>query len=51
MRSWPGLAAQPDRCIIHPNDGLIQVIRSRENGATNVPARIAASAISGPDAW
>ena len=37
----PGLAAQPDRCIIQPNDGLIQVIRSRLKGGTNVPARTA----------
>jgi hypothetical protein len=47
MRSCSGLAAQPDRCIIQSKDGLIQVIRSRLNGATNVPARAAVSAIGG----
>jgi hypothetical protein len=50
-RSCPGLVAHPDRYIIHRNDGLIQVIRSFLNGATNVPARHAASAISGEYAW
>jgi hypothetical protein len=33
MRFWPGLVAQPDRCIIHRNEGLIQVMRSRLKGA------------------
>lgn len=37
--------------IIQPNDGLAQVIRSRLNGGTNVPARTAASAICGAYAW
>ncbi|CAM5532529.1 hypothetical protein SGLAM104S_00127 [Streptomyces glaucescens] len=31
-RSWPGFRAQPQRYIIHRNDGLIDVMRSRLNG-------------------
>ncbi len=50
-RSWPGFVAHPQRYIIHRNDGLIHVIRSRLNGATNVPAASAGSAISGAYAW
>ena len=46
-RSWSGLVAQPQRYIIHRNDGLTHVIRSRLNGATNVPAPAAARAIDG----
>jgi hypothetical protein len=46
-RSWPGLVAQPQRYIIHRNDGLIHVVRSRLNGATNVPSASAGSAIAG----
>jgi hypothetical protein len=42
------LACQAERCIIQPNDGLIQVIRSRLKGGTKVPARTTASAIWGP---
>jgi hypothetical protein len=42
-RSWPGLVAQPQRYIIHRNEGLIQVMRSHLNGATNVPAARAAA--------
>ena len=44
-RSWSGFVAQPQRYIIHRNDGLIHVIRSRLNGATNAPAASAGSAI------
>jgi hypothetical protein len=50
-RSWPGLVAQPQRYIIHRNDGLIQVIRSRLNGGTKRPAATAGPAISGEYAW
>src|SRR5262245_23664511 len=50
-RSCPGLLAQPQRYIIHRNDGLIHVILSRLNGATNRPAATARSAISGGYAW
>ena len=50
-RSWPGFVAQPQRYIIHRNDGLIHVIRSRLNGGTNVPAASAGSAIAGGYAW
>jgi hypothetical protein len=46
-RSWLGLVAQPDRYIIHRNDGLIHVIRSSLNGDTNLPAASAASAMTG----
>ena len=46
-RSCPGFVAQPLRYIIQRNEGLIHVIRSRLNGATNVPAVIAGSAICG----
>jgi hypothetical protein len=45
------LVAQPQRYIIHRNDGLSQVIRSRLNGGTNRPPAIAASAICGGYAW
>ncbi len=47
-RSWPGFRPHPLRSIIQRNDGLIHVIRSRENGATNRPAVTATSAISVP---
>jgi len=50
-RSWPGLRPHPERCIIHPNDGLIHVIRSRPNPVVNVPARTAGPAICGAYAW
>jgi hypothetical protein len=50
-RSWPGFVPQPQRYIIHRNDGLIQVIRSRLNGATKRPARTAGSAIAAEYAW
>ena len=50
-RSCPGLVAQPERYIIQVNEGLIQVMRSSENGATKVPAATAASAMSGRNAW
>lgn len=50
-RSWSGFKAQPQRYIIHRNDGLIQVMRARLNGATNVPARSAGSAIFRGYAW
>jgi hypothetical protein len=44
------LVAHPLRYIIHRNDGLIHVIRSRENGGTNRPAANAGSAICGENA-
>ena len=50
-RSCPGLVAQPERYIIQVNEGLIQVMRSSENGATKVPAATAVSAMSGRNAW
>ena len=50
-RSWPGLVAQPERYIIHKNEGLIQVIRSSLKGATKVPAVSARSVISAEYAW
>ena len=50
-RSWPGLGRPARAVIIHRNDGLIQVIRSRLNGATNVPAATAGAAIAGVYAW
>lgn len=40
-RSWPGFVAHPERYIIHRKDGLIHVILSRLNGATNAPAATA----------
>jgi hypothetical protein len=43
--------AQPERYIIHRNEGLIQVIRSSLKGATNVPAVSARSVISAEKAW
>ena len=46
-RSCPGRVAHPQRYIIHRNDGLIHVIRSRLNGGTNRPAANAGVAISG----
>lgn len=49
--SCPGLCAHPQRCIIQPDDGLIQVIRWVLDGAADVPARTAASAICGEYAW
>ena len=45
------LVAQPERYIIQVNEGLIQVMRSSENGATKVSAATAASAMSGRNAW
>lgn len=51
MRSWPLRCPQLLRCIIQPKEGLIQVMRLNENGATNVPARSAASAMRSPYAW
>ncbi|MCW2938324.1 MAG: hypothetical protein JWN00_1309, partial [Actinomycetia bacterium] len=41
----------PDRYIIHRNDGLIHVIRSRLNAAGKRPVSPAARPICGPYAW
>ena len=51
IRSCPGFRAQLLRCMSQQNDGLIQVIRLNENGATKPPARSAASAIADEYAW
>ncbi len=42
-----GFVAQPQRYIIHRNDGLIHVMRVRLKGATKRCADTAGSAISG----
>ena len=48
--SCPGFCAQPQRSIIHKNEGLIQVCAQKEKGATNRPCRSAASAMTGRNA-
>ena len=49
--SWPALAPQPQRYIIHRNDGLIHVIRSRFHAAGNRPSRAAGRPSAGEYAW